>query len=223
MSRTFALSIPRMQGVAFAALPILALMLVLAARPARLDAQARHAGTVVSLRPFVGGFVPTGDHRDLLRDAVVAGAQLSWHAHRNLRVVGTVAWSPSRDRTTWGPQGAPRDNERVDVLQYDLGLEGRLPDAILLGAWGATPFLSIGAGGRTYDYRDVDGTDAETGVAGFAGIGADLAPRGARWGLRLEARDYVSGFRGLRGELPDRRTRNDLLLMAGMTLGLGRR
>jgi hypothetical protein len=37
--------------------------------------------------------------------------------------------------------------------------------------------------------------------------------------LDLEVRDNLTGFKGLRGELPDRRARNDLQFAAGLTFG----
>ncbi len=194
-----------------------------AARPdARPDATAPLGGRL-ELRPFAGAFVPTGDQRDLLEDAVFTGGQLAYRLHRNVSVVGTFAWAPTTDKTTWGPAGARRRDEAVDLYQYDLGVEGRLPELVASAAWSLSPFGTLGAGGRTYDYRDVAGADARTNFVGYVGAGAELAPRGGRWGVRVEARDHVSAFKGLRGELTERKARNDVTIAAGRTVNFGGR
>jgi hypothetical protein len=38
-------------------------------------------------------------------------------------------------------------------------------------------------------------------------------------GIRIEARDNVTWFKGLRGELQDRNSRNDVQFAAGLTFG----
>jgi hypothetical protein len=38
-------------------------------------------------------------------------------------------------------------------------------------------------------------------------------------GLRVEARNNMTGFKGLQDELRERKTRNDLQFAAGLTLG----
>jgi hypothetical protein len=185
--------------------------------------QAASLGRGLELRPFVGAFVPTGDQRDLLKDAVLTGAQIAYRLNPSVSIVGTAAWSPSTDKTTWGPNNAPRSHEDVDLYQYDLGVEGHLPKAYGTAAVAVSPFATLGAGGRTYHYRDVRNLDAETHVVGFAGIGTDIGPQSGRWAVRLEARDYVGAFKGLRGELAERKARNDVVLAAGLTLNLGNR
>jgi hypothetical protein len=180
-------------------------------------------GGQFELRPLVGALLATGAHHDLLENAVLVGGEVAYRLHRNVGVVGAVAWSPSSDRTTWGTGAGLHHGEDVDLYQYDLGVEGRLPGRLGSAAWTVTPFGSLGAGGRTYRYRDVDGVDARTNFVAYAGAGADLGPREGRWGVRVEARDYVSAFKGLRGELPEREARNDVSLVAGLTFALGRR
>jgi hypothetical protein len=180
-------------------------------------------GARLELRPIVGAFLATGAEHDLLENAVLAGAEAAYRFHRNVAVVAAVAWSPSSDRTTRGAGAGVHRGEDVDLYQYDLGVEGRLPDLAGGAAWTVSPFGTLGAGGRTYHYRDVDGVDAQTDLVGYAGAGADAGPRGGRWGVRVEARDYVTAFKGLRGELPEREARNDVVVAAGLTFTFGHR
>lgn len=185
-------------------------------------AHAQRAPLVgVELRPFVGAFIPTGENRELLQDAVLTGGQLAYRLTPAFGIVGTFAWSPSTDRTTWGAPGALRREADVSVFQYDLGVEGHLPNRVEGSRWGISAFGVAGAGARTYDYRDLDQA-AETSFAGFVGVGTDLGPVAGRWALRLEARDYISAFKGLRGELMERKARNDVVLAVGLTVALGR-
>jgi hypothetical protein len=52
-------------------------------------------------------------------------------------------------------------------------------------------------------------------VAGYGAVGGEL--RAGRVGLRLEARDYVSGFRPLAGG-GSARTRNDVVALLSLSL-----
>lgn len=191
---------------------------VVATPAARAQAAPGIAGRTVEVRPFVGAFLPTGDLSDQLKSAVLAGAQVGWHFHPNFAVTGSFAWAPTKDKTTaiTGNDLFTGREEKVDLFQYDVGLEGRLPIATT-AAWGVTPYAALGVGGRTYDYRDVDNVDSQTNFLGFGALGVDVAPKTGVLGLRLEARDYVSAFKGLRGELAERKARNDVQLAGGLT------
>jgi hypothetical protein len=162
--------------------------------------------TSFELRPFVGAYIPTGDQRDLLEDAVLAGAQLSWHALPYLGVTGTFGWSPSKDRVTPGDQ-------TLDIYQYDVGAELRANSLWGGTIWNFTPFVGLGVGGRTYDYRDMD-VDSKTNVDGYGALGGDIGFGPV--GFRIEARDYVSQFKPLIGG-GDTKTRNDIGLAAGVS------
>lgn len=172
-----------------------------------------------SVRPLVGALLPTGDLSDQLKAGVQAGAQVGWQFSRLFGVTGSFAWSPSKDKTTALSTSAFRTGreEAVDLFQYDLGLEGRLPVA-RTGRIAVTPYAALGVGGRTYSYRDVDSVDAQTNLLGYGALGVDLAPKGSRYALRLEARDNVTAFKGLRGEYPEAKARNDVQLSAGLAI-----
>jgi hypothetical protein len=72
---------------------------------------------------------------------------------------------------------------------------------------------------RTYDLIST-GAGAQANALAYGALGLDLNQTGGRMGLRLEARDNVTAFKGLHGELLDRTARNDLQFAAGLTFGL---
>ena len=162
--------------------------------------------TSFEARPFVGAYIPTGDQRDLLKDAVLVGAQLSWHALPYLGITGTFGWSPSKDRLTPGDQ-------TLDIYQYDVGAELRSASLWNGSMLNFTPFIGLGVGGRTYDYRDLD-VGSKTDFDGYGALGGDIGFGPV--GLRIEARDYVSQFKPLVGT-GDTKTRNDIGLAAGVS------
>ena len=174
---------------------------------AETQAQDQRIGAF-EIRPYVGAYIPTGDQRDLLEDAVLVGAQGSWRVNDMFAVTGTFGWAPSKDRITAG-------DETLDLYQYDVGAEVRAPAWYQAASWSFTPFAALGVGGRTYDYRDLDDVDAKTNIAGYGALGRELGF--GRFGLRLEARDYVSRFEPL-DEDGDAKTRNDVTVAAGLTV-----
>ena len=167
---------------------------------------ASHGSNGFELRPYAGAFIPTGQQRDFLKDAVIVGGQASYRIVPQLALTGTLGWSPSKDRITPGDQ-------KLDVWQYDLGAELRAPSWLSSGAWDFTPFVGLGGGGRTYNYRDLD-VGSKTNVAGFGTLGGELGY--GRIGLRVEGRDYVSQFKPFTGG--DSKTRNDVTVAAGLSL-----
>jgi hypothetical protein len=76
------------------------------------------------------------------------------------------------------------------------------------------PLRRRGHGARSYNHRKLD-VDATHHVAGYAAVGGE--PGMGRVGLRLEARDYASGFRPLVGG-GSARTRNDVVALLGLRL-----
>ena len=165
------------------------------------------AGRPFELRPFAGAFVPTGMERHLLHDAFFAGAQGSYRILPVLAATGSFGWSPNKDYLT---RGTPS----LDVLQYDVGLEGRAASWMRGTEWELTPFVGAGVGGRTFTYRDFD-ADSQTNFTGYGALGGELGF--GRLGARFEARDYLSRFTPLvRGGASD--THNDVTLSAGLTV-----
>jgi hypothetical protein len=78
------------------------------------------------------------------------------------------------------------------------------------------PFVGVGLGGRTYALRDVD-ADSRTYFAGYGALGTELQL--GRIAFRLEGRDYISRYEGIR-EDTDTSTRNDILLSVGLAYHL---
>jgi hypothetical protein len=170
------------------------------------SAKAQNLRGQFEVRPFVGAYIPTGDQRDFLKDAVLAGAQLSWRAIPALAITGSFGWSPSKDRITPG-------NQTLDIYQYDVGAELRAASLYSSGIWNFSPFAGLGIGGRTYNYRDLD-VDSKTNVDGYAAVGGDVGF--GPIGLRIEGRDYVSQFKPLTGS-GETKTRNDVGVAFGLT------
>lgn len=184
-----------------------AVLAALTAAPAA--AQRVPEAKPLALRPYVGALVPTGAQRDLIGDAVLVGAQASYALTPSVALLGSFGWSPTKDQTF--------ADERVDLFQYEVGVEGRLRNLTAALPFATRPYAAVGVGGRTYDYRDLAGAGSETNLLGFGAVGLDLAQRGGPIGLRVEARDNVTAFKGLRGELAERKARNDVQLTAGLT------
>jgi hypothetical protein len=169
----------------------------------RVEAQA--GGLGLELRPFVGAYIPTGDQRDFLKDAVLVGGQASWRVIPAFAITGTFGWSPSKDRITAGDQ-------TLDIFQYDVGAELRAPSLYDAGFLTLTPFVGLGVGGRTYSYRDLN-VDSKTNFDGYGALGGDIGFGPVA--LRIEARDYVSQFKPFTGN-GDTKTRNDIGIAAGV-------
>lgn len=169
-----------------------------------------HAQSAASIRPTVGVFVPTGDQRDLLKDALLVGVQGSYNLTHNFALTGTFDWSPNKDRLI--------NEAKVDLFQYDLGIEGRLNNLTPTASISTRPYATLGAGARTYHFRDLD-ANSQTNFLGFGAVGVDIAQATGPIGIRIEARDNVTAFKGLQDELADRKARNDLQFTAGLTIG----
>jgi hypothetical protein len=174
---------------------------------------ASSSGSKLELRPFVSVYVPIGSQRDLLMDGLGVGAQVSWRASRRLAISGTYGWTQTKDRVTPG-------DRVLDIFRHDVGLEGRVPAWRSGGSWSTgdpwdiTPFVGIGLGGRTSNYRDLDVASMTNFEAyGAAGGEADIGGTG----LRFEVRDYVSRSKTVAGGRRSE-TRTDVALRVGFTL-----
>jgi hypothetical protein len=157
------------------------------------------------LRVTGGAFVPTGDQRNVLKDAQVTAAQLSWVVRPSLAITGTFGWARSRDLTSTG-------TPKLDVFSTDLGVEARPAQWFADRVMSFSPFVGLGAGVRSYNYRKLD-VDATNNLAAYGSVGGELGV--GRVGLRLEVRDYAAGFKPLIGAGKSD-TRNDVVIMAGL-------
>jgi hypothetical protein len=173
--------------VAFAATPVLA--------------QEQEPARKFQVSPYVGAFLPTGDHRDVLDDAFLSGLTLSLDVHRYVSVVGPFGWAASQ-----GMEGFSRDQD-LDVFQYDLGVQGQYPIALAHGLT-LKPFVGAGVGARTYEFRDLD-LDSETDFVGYFSAGANVDYRAFTVGVTM--RDYLSNYDGIGAE-EGSSTRNDISL-----------
>jgi hypothetical protein len=150
-----------------------------------------------------GALMPTGGQRDAIRSANMSAVQLSYVPKPAVAITSMFGWARSRDVATAG-------SPKLDVFTYDLGAELRAP------RWKSsiTTFAGAGLGGRSYNYRKLD-IGATHNLAAYASVGGEMGIRRLR--LRLEARDYVSGFKPLAGAGASR-TGNDVVVMAGLRL-----
>jgi hypothetical protein len=153
-----------------------------------------------------GAFVPTGSQRKFLKDAQVTAAQLSWLVHPSFAITGTFGWARSRD-LSWA------DSPKLDVFTSDLGVELRPVQWFAERAVSFRPFVGLGAGARSYNYRKLD-IDATSNLAGYGAVGGELGI--GRVGLRLELRDYATGFKPLVGTGKSA-TRNDIVIMGALS------
>ena len=155
-----------------------------------------------------GKVLPTGAQRDAIKSANLSLAQLSYVIHPSFAITASAGWARTRDVASVG-------EPRLDMFTYDVGGEVRANRWTVSKTFGVTPFAGIGVGGRSYNYRS-RAVDATHNLAGYASAGSELGI-GNRVKLRVEARDYVSGFKPLAGgDVSD--TRNDVSLVVGLRL-----
>jgi hypothetical protein len=152
-----------------------------------------------------GALVPTGVQRDAIKRGNLSAVQLTYVARPAFAITSTFGWARSRDIATEG-------DPKLDVFTYDIGAEVRAPRWLAGKAMTFSPFAGAGAGGRSYNYRKLD-VEATHNVAAYASAGGELGFRRVR--VRLEARDYVTGFKPLNGA-GAARTGNDIVVMAGL-------
>ena len=154
-----------------------------------------------------GIIVPTGVQRDAIKRGNLTAVQLAYVARPAFAITSTFGWARSRDVAT-------TDDPKLDVFTYDVGAEVRAPRWLAGRAMTFSPFAGGGVGGRSYNYRRLD-VDATHNVGAYVGAGGELGFRRVR--VRLEARDYVTGFKPLDGA-GAARTANDIVVMAGLRL-----
>lgn len=154
-----------------------------------------------------GSFVPTGDGRDVNKQAQMSVAQLSWMPRPSLAISGSFGWARSRDL---GSVNTPK----LDIFMSDVGIEIRPVQWFAGHAVTFSPFAGLGAGARSYNYRSLD-VDATHNLAGYGTLGGEFVA--GRAGLRLEARNYMSGYKPLMG-VGKSDTHNDIVFMVALRL-----
>jgi hypothetical protein len=154
-----------------------------------------------------GALVPTGAQRGAIKRANLTAVQLAYVPRPSLAITSTLGWARSRDLATAG-------DPKLDVFTYDVGGELRAPRWQGRSEMSFSAFAGMGAGGRSYDYRKLH-VDATHNLAAYGSAGGELGFRRIR--LRLEARDYVTGFKPLVRNGASR-TGNDVVVMAGLRL-----
>jgi hypothetical protein len=148
-----------------------------------------------------GALMPTGQQRDAIRSGNLSAVQLTYVVRPAVAITSMFGWARSRDVAT---SGSPK----LDVFTYDVGAELRAPGS----KKGITTFAGAGVGGRSYNHRKLD-ADATHNLSAYASAGGEFGIRRLR--VRIEARDYVSGFKSLAGG-GESRTGNDVVVMAGL-------
>ena len=171
-----------------------------------LTAQTLEPGkSNIELRVSSGAFIGAGDQRNFLKDANATAAQVSWMIHPAIALTGTFAWARSRDLAS---VGAPK----LDVFTSDVGFEVRAPVWFASHKVTFAPFVGTGGGVRSYNYRNLD-VDATNNLAAYGSVGGEVGV--GRVGVRIEARDYATGYKPLtvagKSEL-----RNDVVIMAAV-------
>lgn len=154
-----------------------------------------------------GTVIPVGGQRDAIQRGGISALQLSYAVDPAVALTATVGWARSRDI-------AGDHDRKLDVFTYDLGAE--LRSAMWRrGSVRVSTFAGLGAGARSYNYRRID-ADATHNLAAYGSIGGRLGIGPVN--LRVEARDYLSGFRPLEGT-GDADARNDITVLFGLSFG----
>jgi hypothetical protein len=176
--------------------------------PAQTTAEAQATAKPTSPWAFLvstGTVVPTGGQRDAIKRANLTAAQVSYVVRPALAVSATVGWARSRDVGSDG-------DAKLDIFTYDFGAEVRARQLMTGRRINVRPFAGAGAGVRSYNYRDLP-LDATHDVAAYVSAGGEVGI--GRIHLRLEVRDYVTGFTSL-GSGRQADARNDVVVMTGL-------
>lgn len=154
-----------------------------------------------------GVLFPTGALQDTIRQSNITAAQLAYVIRPHLAVTTTIGWARARDIAAAG-------NPRIDIYTYDAGAEFRPIRWRTSSSSNISPFAGLGIGGRTYRYHGFDAPTTHN-LAGYVSVGGEFGVRRVR--LRVEARDYVSGFQRLNG-VGSSGARNDVVAMIGLRI-----
>jgi hypothetical protein len=174
-------------------LALLTALAALAATPARAEEPAAR----LEVSPLVGAYMPILGQRDTLGDALLVGLAGTYDFHPNVAFVGALAWA--------APKAA---GQTVDLFQWDIGLQGQLPYA-LSASWTLKPFVGVGIGPRTYDFRSA-AIETETDFHFYSAVGASLRRGGLDLAFTLR-HELTTG-----GPLGDSGTRGNLAPFASV-------
>src|SRR5689334_14965798 len=94
-----------------------------------------------ALRSTTGGFIPTGDMRQTLKNGQSSGAQLAYRLHPAVTLTGSFSWARSRDLAT-------ATTPKLDVFTSDVGLE-LCPNQWVGKRFTLNTFAGLGAGDRS--------------------------------------------------------------------------
>lgn len=204
MSRMLAASLltPLALAAVLAATPCIATAQTVA-DPAETRSEAEPTSRWEWLVPS-GTVVPAAADRGAITRGHLTAIQVSYRARPNLAVTSTAGWIRSRDLSAVG-------SSKLDVFTYDLGAEVRAAGIGARRSVSVRPFAGAGVGARTYNYRS-PAMDATHDPGAYVAAGGEIGIHGVR--LRLEVRDYITGFT-LNGRGPST-TRNDVVVMAGV-------
>ena len=169
--------------------------------------EAESRPSALEIRVPSGSFNAIGAQGNQLRDAHLTALQLSWVVRPHLAVTATVGWARSRDLLSAG-------SPKVDVFTSDLGLEARSREWNAGRNFSLSTFAGFGAGARSYNYVKLD-EGARHNLAGYASAGGELGA--GRVALRIEARNYTTGFKPLAGA-GTADTRNDMVVVAAVRI-----
>ena len=154
-----------------------------------------------------GRLFSAGTQPNVIKGADYTAAQLAYILRPNLAITGSLGWARSRDISATA-------SPKLDIFTYDIGAEARADKRSLGSGIVFNPFLGMGAGARSYSYRDLPISTTHD-PAGYVSAGGEFGYHRIR--VRLEVRDYVTGFKPLNGA-GGTELRNDMTVMAGLRL-----
>ncbi len=154
-----------------------------------------------------GTLIPTGAQRQDLQRANITAAQVAYVMRPHLAITGTFGWARSRDLASVA-------RPSIDVFTYDVGAEARSNRWSAGRATTFSPFAGVGVGGRSYDYHSSN-VDTTHNAAGYVSAGGEFGRGRVR--LRLEVRDYLTGFKPFNGAGTGS-VRNDVTAMIGLRI-----
>ena len=162
---------------------------------------------IITLNVIGGGFSPASDLGGGQFDATgTLGGTVGVWLHRYVGIRAAVVWAQT---DVSGPVSADVTGVDPNVWAYS----GDVVVRALISAQSGwiIPYVVGGLGAKTYDFK---GVETETEFAGSFGAGVEYRFPSSRWGINLEARDYVSNFEFYGID----ETQHDVVWTAGITL-----